>query len=456
MRNPSISIILTLATAIAGCSGATEAPSAPVGEQPNTVDVGEQEDTLSQEANLEEFGQVTSTAVNPVCRPHEGATVRRCGAAGLPPCNTWLKVEPRGALCGDGSQYKFFVNYSGTSNNLEIDFEPGGACFDYDSCTGATGSRGAANPNGIPDNHMQTEGLTNLLRRDGSNPVQDYNFVFVPYCTGDVHTGNRTARYSKGSKSIVYRHRGHANTMAVIDWVKNRFSSVPKLFVTGCSAGGAGAMLNYSFIRSELANKVQCGYLLDDSGPIFTSNGPSKLINDAIRAAWNVDPIIDKLALTLDVSAARIKADFAFVNQAIARKYPRDRLSLALYQKDLVYSAYSYQTFYPDAGLAGIRSKWLDDVRELTGRFDGEPNLAYFIPLFRADNCSHCLTIPPVDEPNPLASPWLRSGIQSAGFGAGGFILKLLNPDQKLMSYYEGSRPNASFTAAEVAACLKP
>src|SRR5882672_772480 len=75
------------------------------------------------------------------CTPDESAPVpaNRCvsvdgGEGGVPGCGEWVKVELPGKVCGDGSQYKFFVNYSGKSNNLAISFEPGGACWDYESC----------------------------------------------------------------------------------------------------------------------------------------------------------------------------------------------------------------------------------------------------------------------------------------------------------------------------------
>src|SRR5262249_32487126 len=150
-------------------------------------------------------------------------------------CDTWIKVEPAGAVCSDGSQYKFFVRYSNRSNNLLVMFEPGGACFDYASCSGAAGVRGAANPHGIPDDHMQTYGILPLLRFDPSlpgNPVPDYNMVFVPYCTGDVHTGNKVATYQNpnGPETITFRHVGHANVLKVVDFLAKTFTSVPKLF----------------------------------------------------------------------------------------------------------------------------------------------------------------------------------------------------------------------------------
>ena len=38
----------------------------------------------------------------------------------------WVKVEIPGTVCGNGSQYKFFVNYSETSDDIMMIFEPGG------------------------------------------------------------------------------------------------------------------------------------------------------------------------------------------------------------------------------------------------------------------------------------------------------------------------------------------
>src|ERR1041384_2991915 len=78
------------------------------------------------------------------------------GTDGNPPRDTyftWQKVELPGTTCGNGSQYKMFVNFSNTSDNLVVVLEPGGACWDYNSCTGKNGIRGAANVNGLADNH---------------------------------------------------------------------------------------------------------------------------------------------------------------------------------------------------------------------------------------------------------------------------------------------------------------
>ncbi|WP_240922944.1 pectinacetylesterase family protein, partial [Metapseudomonas otitidis] len=70
----------------------------------------------------------------------------------------WQTVQlapETGAVCGDGSPYKFFINRVPNTTNTIIYMEGGGACWDYASCTGQTGIRGARNPNGIPDDYMK-------------------------------------------------------------------------------------------------------------------------------------------------------------------------------------------------------------------------------------------------------------------------------------------------------------
>jgi hypothetical protein len=416
------------------------------------------------------------------CTPDESAPVpaNRCTTDStnttLPACETWQKVELPGTVCGDGSQFKFFVSYSNKSNDLLVDFEPGGACWDYASCSGQGGVRGAANPNGIPDDHIQASNYQylNFLRRNSAdNPFQNYNMVFVSYCTGDVHSGNNVATYTSsgpvdggtgdgGTGQLVFHHAGHANTMAVIDWLHRTFATVPKMLVTGCSAGGAGGIINYHFIRQGMGSNVQCSYLLDDSGPIFHSDGPSKQVHAMIRAVWNLDPILDSLGGQLPVSVADLKTDFGLLNRAVARMYPHDRLSLVLYRMDLNYSLYSYQRFFPGSTEADIHAKWWQDLQELIQTYDAEPNLAYYIPYFRSDNCSHCVSIPPIgnasveptDNAKVLTQPWLGSEIQQDMIDLKQFSTDLVDDGKPLKSYLEDVQPNEMFTPQVAMACM--
>jgi len=421
---------------------------------------------------------ITNPTPITACTPDESALIPadRCSTdpsvTSLPPCNTWVKVEIPGTVCGDGSQYKFFVNYSNESNNLIVSFEPGGACWDYASCAGVGGIRGAANPHGIADDHMMRYQYLNLLRRTDANPAKNYSMVFVPYCTGDIHTGNNLTTYTStepvdggtgpgGTGQLTFYHNGHNNSLAVIGWLRDTFANVPKMLVTGCSAGGAGAILNYHFIREAMGTQAQCGYLLNDSGPIFHSGGPSQQLHDKIRAAWNTDTVLDGL-VGLPIAVADIKKDFGLLNKALARKYPRDRLSLVAYRMDLNYSLYSYQRFFPGSSEAQIHGFWEEDMARLIKTYEAEPNLSYYFPYFRSDNCSHCVSIPPLGNPpteptdldKALNQPWLGSDIQEKSLDLRQFAEDLVNDAKPLKSYLEPPR-DATFTAAVSMACMK-
>jgi hypothetical protein len=413
-------------------------------------------------------------AIAEPCVPDESGPVPkdRCSEDGsdssLPKCGEWTKVEIPGTVCGDGSQYKFFVNYSNKSNDLVVSFEPGGACWDYESCSGAGGIRGAANPHGIPDDHMSKYQYLNLLQRSDVNPAQDYNMVFLSYCTGDVHSGNNVITYEKPTDvdagpsapdELVFHHAGHGNTMAVIDWMNDHFKTVPKMLVTGCSAGGAGAIINYYFIREGMKG-AQCGYLLDDSGPIFHSDGPSKALHAKTRSSWDVDSVLDTLQGKLSVSPDAIKKDFGLMNEALADKYPSDRLTLTMYRMDLNYSLYSYQRFFDHPTEQQIHDYWWEDITELRKTYDAYPNLAYYFPYFREDNCSHCVSIPPLDHVDAtleyvLVNPWFGSEIQSKNVTLKDFAVRLLDDTKPLIDYVEDPIASEKFTDEQSNKCME-
>jgi hypothetical protein len=321
-----------------------------------------------------------------------------CGDSGPEPIlnpprdvyETWIKVEPPGVVCGNNSQYKFWVNYSDKSDNLVVVFEPGGACWDYDSCTGKNGIRGAANVNGLEDDHYKLAGfISPFLNRDSEEvPTGTWNFVYIPYCTGDVHTGNAVATYTDeaGTDSVEFHHDGHHATEEIVAWLDANFTHVPKMFVTGCSAGGVGSLVNYHFLRRGIT-AVQKGYVLDDSGPVFPSTGYSAPLHAKIRSAWNVDSLSD------DMPAGFSFDDMGTLNTALADEFPKDRLAVTFFRRDYNFSLYSYERFYNFPPKEELLRMWDADTQLLTALFDERDNLDYFIPHWRNVNDSHCTTL---------------------------------------------------------------
>ena len=339
----------------------------------------------------------------------------------------WIKVELPGTVCGNGSQYKFFVNYSETSNNLVVAMEPGGACWDYESCTGQNGIRGAANIDGIEDRHYELAPFIVpwFQRVNTENRTADWNYVYLPYCTGDVHTGNNVVTYSDPTgegPDVEFHHNGYANVTAAIDWMAGEFQSVPQLLVTGCSAGGAGATINYYNVRKGLPG-VEKGYLLADSGPIMPTpedGSFSKPLHDQVYSSWAVQSLLGNLPATFDPE------NFGSINDVLATEFPDDRLSLTYFRRDGNYTLYSYERFYDFPPFEEIMEMWDADTRLLTAQLDRHPNFAYYIPYWRALNDSHCTTL--ID--------FGGSEIEEAGVDLHDFADQLFS-DGPLQSYFE-------------------
>ncbi|TGK06712.1 pectin acetylesterase [Leptospira semungkisensis] len=370
-----------------------------------------------------------------------------------------------GAVCSNGSPYKIFVDRAdgildwilGNSSRLLVYFEPGGACWDYASCTGQTGIRGAANPNGIPDNYMNFGDFIDPNKPGGSpnaaispivlknNPTgqnvktSSWNKVFIPYCTGDVYSGNKVVTYTDPTGQnppVTYRHVGAPNMELVINWLKANFNKPKEMMVSGCSAGGTGSLINYHFIRKALSPSMS--YLLNDSGPIFPAPGYGNQwpLQQKIRDAWNTDYFVNKAQA--DFSGIDIKSDYGKISEALAQKYPKDKLSITLFRRDANYSMYSYARFYgldennPADKEYIISTLWAQDIENLKAQYDRYPNLKYFIPYYRSINESHCTSI----------VEFTGTEIGNTGITLGTFISDYLLGSSTFQSFFEAVNPD--------------
>jgi hypothetical protein len=342
----------------------------------------------------------------------------------------WLKVEVPGTVCGNGSQYKFFVNYKEGAKDLLIMLEPGGACWDFNGCSGKS-DLGAAHPDGIPDNLMndagQSANISPLIRRTIPGPTNDFNMVFLPYCTGDVHTGNNVIVYQDPDgvePDLEFHHNGHNNVIAATAWMDHQFQDIDRLFVTGCSAGGAGSIINYYFFRSGL--NAQRGYLLDDSGPIFPSTGYSKPLHSMIRSSWDVDSVLTELPPGYEITD-----DFGKINTHVADLFPEDRLTTVFFQRDYNYSRYSYENFYDDNAKSDIHQYWAADTDLLVDLYQTRENLGYYLPYWRALNDSHCVSI----------ASYIDTDIEELDINLGDYVDELFNDNVPVGRYRESVQP---------------
>ncbi|MBA3547544.1 MAG: hypothetical protein H0T76_13755, partial [Nannocystis sp.] len=110
----------------------------------------------------------------------------------LPPAvpGAWTWIDFPESRCRNGTTTGIGVRY-GSSDKLAIFFEGGGACFNSATCLLNDGfSNFGSFQFGAWKLGIGVGGIFN--HKNADNPVADWNFIYVPYCTGDVHAGDKT------------------------------------------------------------------------------------------------------------------------------------------------------------------------------------------------------------------------------------------------------------------------
>lgn len=222
-----------------------------------------------------------------------GSSSSSSGTSGSPEAgsvdSTWQFQEVEGAFCANGSKTGIGIS-KGTSKRLTVFLEGGGACWNEAYCYLAPQ---ASNLDGFDktkfDARIAKVDKSLLDRTAANNPFKDDSFVYIPYCTGDVHSGDKEQKYSPDNARIT-KHVGRKNIEADLKVIQPLFKDVERVELTGSSAGGFGAALNYWRFKAAFgATRVD---LVDDSGPPF----PIDVISNWSEwvAAWdlygNIDP----------------------------------------------------------------------------------------------------------------------------------------------------------------------
>ncbi len=372
----------------------------------------------------------------------------------------WDMVElppESGASCGDGSPYRFFVNRTPLNRDLAIVYEGGGACWDQKACLGE-GRLGASNPNGVPPDYMQSVNVafglvTPFNARNSPQAVstQSWNMVFLPYCTGDVHSGSKLTVYDDAypDRPRVQHHAGQANVRAAAAWLRDNLGQPGQLLLTGYSAGGVGSTTTYALVRETLQPTGR-STLLADSGPLVPAprgsspeDFPAIKLHDTIRVAWGLDEpggLVSRYAGLID---GFDPDNLGSVNAALARTYPQDRFGFMVFTRDTNFSAFSYEKFYTDISDApnpvayreALFSRWWPDLDRWAADLATQPNVDVYVPYFRNFNQSHCLTI--ID--------FSGTGIEWAGVDSFGSFAENALARGPQMQLVEGQN-NADFT----------
>jgi hypothetical protein len=194
----------------------------------------------------------------------------------------WVKIDlPSPCVSGDGSK-TFIMVSRGSSNNILIYFEGGGACTDYVTCSLTVIT---LHPKFWQSKLMAQLGIFN--RANPLNPFRDWTFVYIPYGTGDVHIGNRVMKYYSPifHRSKVVYHVGFVNGVVAIRWAAQQ-GNFDKIVIAGSSAGGYATALHFLTAREIFGKPI---VVINDAGPGLTSERDPSFSYEASIESWGWD-----------------------------------------------------------------------------------------------------------------------------------------------------------------------
>lgn len=261
----------------------------------------------------------------------------------------WTYVPFSDATCANGTPTGIGVN-PGTSKRLVVYLEGGGACWDPTTCNDL---KTAANLDGWDEAMFRARiasgAKSHLDRTAANNPFRDASYVYIPYCTGDVHGGDKEQTYA--GRTI--KHFGRRNIAAFLKRIAPTFADADRVVLTGSSAGGFGAALNYwRFKEAFGAVRVD---LVDDSGPPFPNDKMGHFAEWV--AAWDLLPAIAPGCA--ECANGNVLGLFGYYSKT----YPEARFALLSYDRDGTISR-----FFDLAGtefattLAEVTTKYIDPL----------------------------------------------------------------------------------------------
>lgn len=353
MRNA----VLLVAVLALGCDGATTCS--------DCVDAGD--DDAGVDAGADVDAGDTDAGPPSLCPPGTpmpdafDCTTATGPAAGEPIVAdpmTWTWVGFPEAVCMNGSSTGIGVNINPASNNVLILLEGGGACFDGFSCAGV------ANPDGYGETKFTRDsmgGLTRgiLDRSDAQNPLREWSFVYVPYCSGDVHGGTNPSGI--GGR----RFLGHQNFSWFLTRIVPTFPSAEMVLLTGRSAGGLGTIVNYE----QTANAFGCTpvHVLNDAGGILPDAYLRPCLQRVVREVWGLDAVVPSDCPHCSCADG---GGLVHVFPYAARRYPDRRFAFASAMEDATmrtFYGYGYSPGcnFPQSMPTGDYTAGLLAVREL-------------------------------------------------------------------------------------------
>jgi hypothetical protein len=274
------------------------------------------------------------------------------------------------------STFSYFYR-EGTGDGLAVFFNGGGACWNDFTCSRPRLAGDKASFSGKDDEDASGVYKSELLPGDGparmtgildrnnpQNPVHDWSMIFVPYCTGDVHSGSNTAQYKfpDTGQPFTIEHRGWDNMQVIMNWMRSNVPQPKHLLVAGSSAGAYGAATHFSSLREMYPDSR--AVFLGDSGQGVTAPG----FEEARNKNWNY-----QLPTSVFGPDAQNTPDTEVVAR-LAAYFPKDRFAQFTSIHDATQTAfYEQMTKSPDC------NAWTNKMSSELAARQASPNFRSYV-----------------------------------------------------------------------------
>ncbi len=243
----------------------------------------------------------------------------------------WYWIPRNDVICRDGSTSGFGVRIFSRDTGVMFYLQGGGACYDKKSCSGNanTSIAGENYSRAKFDRWVASLGNQGIFNStNATNPVARWNHVFIPYCTGDLHGGTKSAAKIPGVTGA-QEFVGYYNVRNILRLAAPFFRNAQDVALVGASAGGIGVLLNYSQVTAAFGNRSVAA--LVDSAPVIPES--------KIRTRCFHDKLLRTFGLRIpaDCEECRDARRGGVVNfySYLSRTYPQGRFAMASADADL-------------------------------------------------------------------------------------------------------------------------
>ncbi len=274
--------------------------------------------------------------------------------------HTWHWIEVPETTCGNGTSTGYGLSLGEDPTRLMVFLAGGGACWDTASCY----VFGSAVNIETTVNDARFEAEIRPVQNSGvvdreTGPFGQASFVYIPYCTGDFHSGDAVGSYDPLNPNRLVHHKGARNLDAYAAILAEEFPLTEEVFLLGVSAGGYGAMMNHHRFRDAFPD-AQVHVLADGSPMVHPREGRW----GAWKNAWNMEfpPGCETCADTFPEFAAEVVA-----------ASPESRFSLLTWHEDATVALF----FAYGSGLGTATRNLIEDTYPLG---PGEQASAFHTP----------------------------------------------------------------------------